>query len=189
LGLAVAHQPEVVRDTRTQFPVFTERAKYEQHAHSYVARLSPTARALVRWLQPYRRVVPYEDALAVLHSIDIADKHKVLVVAAAWSDEATIDVVAPAYTSFNCEQELVLGTVEQQAVVGTVTVTNIRPTLDAPSDWKPGNVRVKGYFPVGVVLGLDAPMGVQPVRPAVRTMRGAVVRVLDLVDRYWARLV
>ncbi len=68
-----------VQDTRTQFPVFDDPRKFRDFGRGYIAKVTDQrARAIIRWVQPYRRKDPVGDILNLLNQLDISDKHKVL---------------------------------------------------------------------------------------------------------------
>ncbi|MGE0599916.1 MAG: hypothetical protein AB7J35_10395 [Dehalococcoidia bacterium] len=69
-------------DTRTQFPIFDDPKKFRDFGRRMIATLDPATqfrpRAIIKWMQPYRRAHPRNAGLWVLHQLDVADKHKVL---------------------------------------------------------------------------------------------------------------
>jgi hypothetical protein len=74
------HGPDV-RDTSTQFPVFSNRQAFRNNGKRYMRAIPPASRrsrAIIQWLQPYRRRDTDGDVLSLLHALDITDKHKTL---------------------------------------------------------------------------------------------------------------
>lgn len=76
-------------DTKTEFPVFWDAAKYKSESPRKVRRMSQAARAHIERLQPYNAAARFEDhVLYVVHQLNLADKHRLLnVVASAFQVE------------------------------------------------------------------------------------------------------
>lgn len=165
-------------DTQTQFPVFDDRRKFRDFGERYIQRIKGRReRAIIKWLQPYRRPEPDHDLLNLLHQLDIADKHKVVGVHAVIPDH--FDVSA--------------------STVGDTCVSNPIWTFDRACSfedgaeaawftwdamWSPAGAEVgmdvKSHLTVDVVFSQDVPAGLKghTAIPVLYQLLGRATKIL-----------
>jgi hypothetical protein len=78
---ALANKSAVPDNERVQFPVCDSPEKFEKAVRGGIIKgVSRTDRILIEALQPYRESDPANSILRIIHDLDIADKHRLLVV-------------------------------------------------------------------------------------------------------------
>jgi hypothetical protein len=94
--------PSTLRGRKPQFPIFLikeaeSRPCYMRDGKPRIhGRITDKQEALIEWLQPYNRPNPNGDALWLLHELNNADKHRLVLGAAA---ESSMFVLAQTATS------------------------------------------------------------------------------------------
>jgi hypothetical protein len=79
----------------TEFPIFTDRTKYQAKGRDKVKGVSPAALKIIDYLQPCNQPYPPEDHMFyVLHRLDMADKHRLItpVTSAVMGDDSQINI-------------------------------------------------------------------------------------------------
>jgi hypothetical protein len=78
---ALAKKIAIPDDERIQFPVCDSRERFEKAVRGGIIKgVSKTDRPLIEALQPYKTTDPANSILRIIHNLDIADKHRLLVV-------------------------------------------------------------------------------------------------------------
>ena len=187
-SLATAHSGEDLDDKDTLFPIALDPSKFRNARHR-IARMSPRARALVRWLQPFRRPEPERVALAALHALDIVDKHKLNAVTAALMRESSINISDQGWVQCEPQTHWRIGAVADGATLLEVELRDLRPAPNAPRGWVP-RMDVKAKFPIDLVFGHEVPvLNGQPITDTLKLMRASVDRIISLVDCFADRLI
>ncbi len=182
-GVAEHFTPSNPGDTRTQFPVYLNGPSFRKDGVSRIERLPVRVQALIKWLQPYRRAHKSADALAILHALDIADKHKVIAVTASILGKSRITLTAPLHTRVHFNQTIQIGRFDHGTVVGEFEVLRYEP-LGSKS---PANPKVKVHdqfaFDISFGEGLVPETRFNLVRPSLGMLIACAERVVTLVGR------
>jgi hypothetical protein len=169
-------------DTTTQFPIFADEAKFISARRQY-ERIPTRPLALVKYLQPYRREKPLDDALWILYAFDNADKHKVISLCAGVADESTPapTVRGPPHHRTVWDLKVFGGPYEDDAVLAEVTAFAY--------PWAGGPPSTEVYVDLKLVFSIalrDSVSGVM-MHPATQGLRWAIRRaetVVEMFNRY-----
>ncbi len=172
-------------DTKTQFPVFIDRQRFNRQGLPRISRLKPKPRALalVKWLQPYRRPNPPLDPLWLLQTLDVVDKHKLILITQSVLEESSISYKVPPQTRLKYLASIYVGAFKDSAIIADAKVIAAIP--EGPAAPPNPKVKVSGDFSFGIAFGEGSAPDNRMifVLPALTESIRCVEEVIDLFDR------
>lgn len=174
--LATANGSEPSRPTQVQFPIVGNSEKWADEARRRLGDLPGKYADRIKSLQPFNHPAGEEDhnALALLHQLDIDDKHKAGLTArvtpAGIQHDGHVRFFSAEAASRNAPPRTTLHEPEIRSDALLVEETTVDP-IDT----------VKGNFRLSLILGLETPHGSVPLFETLHALHAATVTTLAVV--------
>lgn len=174
--LATADGSEPNRPTQVQFPIVLNSDDWDSEAKRRLGDLSAKHVDQIKSLQPFNHPVGEQEcnALALLHRLDIDDKHKAgltaRVTAAAVEHDGQVE--------FHSE-EAAARNVPPRTIVHVPEIRADALLLEAPT-YDPINT-VKGNFRLSLILGLETPHGSAPLFETLQALHSATTTTIGIL--------
>jgi hypothetical protein len=173
-------------DFKVQFPIcITEEEFIAARRKGIIKGVSASAQALVERSQPYFKLTPQvpdppNHPLAILHDLNITDKHKLLVVASVY-------IAGASAISFSAPSKMADAQFIQYDPPIWGAGFAVRPTKDGTKVLRvrllpgmPLGVDVKADFPIEIAFEKFGTENVKPIIPGLTRLRDAVVKTIEL---------
>jgi len=146
--------------TKTEFPIFHDRQKYETGSIAKIKGIPPRAATLIEQAQPYHRH-GIHDPLWLVHDLNIADKHHVLLVMAGIVDYPRPPIIDQRGRTIHRRAYVQLGD-------NTAIPADLAPEMDVNTE-----------IPIEIVFTEPAFLKDKPVVPRLTQFVEAVGFVID----------
>lgn len=142
-GMAHFNDTEPTRPKRVTFPIVDQESKWNDAVREWIGELLPEFQARLRWMQPFNYPTAAPFVLALLHDLDIQDKHRDMLIVSAdlnelsfngaifefEDDEAEADIRLEMYEGVKFVDGATLGSLHAGATVRAAERVVLRPSV------------------------------------------------------------
>ena len=174
--LATADGREPDRPTQVQFPIVLNSNNWDVEARRRLSDLPAKHVDRIKSLQPFNHPAGEEDhnALALLHRLDIDDKHRAGLTARVTPAGAEHEGQVEFYSAEAAARNVPPRTIVHEPVIGSDALL-IEETTDDPIS------TVKGNFRLSLILGVETQHGAVPLFETLQALHTATVTTLGIV--------